>query len=74
MSTQVHTVPGQAEGRREASLERTSIDLSSKLSITCGLNVNYYKAAYHPISILPVGIEKWKRRSFREGERSGATL
>ena len=74
MSTQEYAVPGQAEGSRDASLERTSIDLSSKLSITCELNVNYYKAACHPIPILPVGIEKGKRRSFWEGERRGATL
>ena len=37
MSTQEYAVPGQAEGSRDASLERTSIDLSSKLSITCDL-------------------------------------
>ena len=32
-----------------------SIDLSSKLSLTYGGNVNYYKSVHHPISILPVG-------------------
>ena len=37
-----------------AKLEREgrpfwSIDLSSKLSLTCGKNVNYYKSVHHPI-------------------------
>ena len=57
MSAQVYSIPGQTEGRRKAYLEWTSIDLSSKLSLTCGGNVNYYKSVYHPIPTLLVGIE-----------------
>ena len=44
MSARVHSVPGQTEGRRKTFLEWTSINLSSKLSLTCGGNVNYYKS------------------------------
>ena len=55
MSVQVYSVPGQTEGRRKAFLEWTSIDLSSKLSLTCGGNVNYYKNVHHPFPTLPVG-------------------
>ena len=43
MSAQVYSASNQTEGRRRAFLEWTSIDLSSKLSFTCGGNVNYYK-------------------------------
>ena len=32
------------------------IDLSTKLSLTCGDNVNYYKSVHHPIPTLPVVI------------------
>ena len=53
MSAQVHSVPGQTEGGRNTFLEWTSIILSSKLSLTCGSNVNYYKSVDHPIPILP---------------------
>ena len=49
MSARVHSVPGQTEGRRNTILEWTSIILSSKLSLTCGSNVNYYKSVHHPI-------------------------
>ena len=55
-SPQVYSVPGQAEGRKKAFLELTSIDLFSKLSITCGGNVNYCKSVHHPIHTMPVGI------------------
>ena len=54
MSAQVHS--GQTEGRRKTFLEWTSINLSSKLSLTCGGNVNYYTSVHHPIPTLPVGI------------------
>ena len=37
-------------------MEWISIDLSPKLSFTCGGNVNYYKSVYHSIPTLPVGI------------------
>ena len=49
MSAQVHFALCQTEERRKAVLELTSIDLSSKLSLTCGDNVNYYKSVHHPI-------------------------
>ena len=49
MSAQVVSVPGQTEGRRQAFLERKSIDLLSKLSLRCGGNINYYKSAHHHI-------------------------
>ena len=56
MSAQGYSVSGQTEGRRKAFLERTSIDLSSKLSLAYGGNVNYYKSVHHPITTVPVGI------------------
>ena len=37
-------------------LQWASIDLSSKLSFTCGGNVNCYKSFHHPIPSLHVGI------------------
>ena len=49
MSAQVYYVPGQTEWRRKAFLKLKSIDLSTKLSLTCGGNVNYYKSVHHPI-------------------------
>ena len=49
MSPQVNSVFGQTEGKRKAFLEWTSIDLSSKLSLTYGDNVNYYKSVHYPI-------------------------
>ena len=49
MNAQVYFVPGQTEGKRKAFLKWTSIDLSSKLSLTCESNVNYYKSVHHPI-------------------------
>ena len=56
MTAQVYSVPGQTEGRGKAFLKWTSIDLFSRLSLTCGGNVNYYKSVHHPITTLPVGI------------------
>ena len=49
MSAGVYSVPGQTEGKKEAFLEWKIIDLSSKLSLTCGQNVNYYESVNHPI-------------------------
>ena len=49
MKAQVYSVPGQTEGRRKVFLEWTIIDLSSKLSLTCRGNFNYYKSVHHPI-------------------------
>ena len=45
MSAQVYSVPGQ----RKAFLQWKGINLSSKLSLTCGGNVDYYKSVHHPI-------------------------
>ena len=45
-------MPGQTKGRRKAFLEWTDIDLSSKLSLACRGNVNYYKSVLHPILTL----------------------
>ena len=58
MSGQVYSVPGQIEGGTNAFLEWTSIDLSSKLSLTWWGNVNYYKSVHYPIPTLPVGTGK----------------
>ena len=55
MSVQVYSVPGQTEGSRKAFFEQTSIDLSSKLSLTYGIMLAYYSSVYHPIPTLPVG-------------------
>ena len=49
MSAPVFSVPGLTERRRKASLEWKSIDLSYKLPLTCGGNVNYHKSVHHPI-------------------------
>ena len=46
----------KTEGRWKGFLEWTSIDLSSKSSLTCGGNFNYYKSVHHPIPTLTVGI------------------
>ena len=48
MSYQVYSVPGQTEG--------TSIDFSSKISLTCGVKVNLYRSVHHPIPTLSVEI------------------
>ena len=56
MSARVYSAPVQTEGRRKSFLEWTSIDLSSKLSLKCGDNFNYYKSVHHPIPTLPVDI------------------
>ena len=57
MSVQVHSVLGQTEGRRKTFLEQASINLSCKLSRTCGEIFNYYKSVPHSIPTLPDGIE-----------------
>ena len=50
MSAQLYSIPGQTERGKKAFLELTSIDLTSKLSLTCGGNVDYYKSVHHPIT------------------------
>ena len=52
MSSQECSVPDQTEDRGKTFLEWTSIDLPSKLSLTCEGNVNYYKSVHHPITTL----------------------
>ena len=49
MSAQTHSVPGQTEEKSKTFFEWKSIDLSYELSLTCGINVNYYKSIHHPI-------------------------
>ena len=90
MNSQVYSVPGQTEGRKKAFLNWKSIDLSSKLSLTCEGNINYYKSFYHPLpthekgNILAIfktnhqallSIEcPGRERSFLEDARSGTIL
>ena len=49
MSAQVYSVPGQTEGKRKDLFEWKSIDLSYELSLTCEVNVKYYKSLHRPI-------------------------
>ena len=46
MSAKIYSVPGQTEVRRKPFW---SLDVSCKLSLTCGGNVNYYKSVHHAI-------------------------
>ena len=52
MSARANSVPGDTEGRRKTFLEWTSINLSSKLSLTCRGNINYNKSVHYPILAL----------------------
>ena len=45
----MYPVPGQTEGKTKAFFEWKSIDKSFELSLTCGVNVNYFKSVHHPI-------------------------
>ena len=49
MNAQGYSAPGQTEGKRKTFFEQKSIDLSYELSLTCGVNVSYYKSVDHPI-------------------------
>ena len=49
MRARVYSVPSQTEGTRKAISEWKSIDVFSKLSLTCGVNVDYYKSVHYPI-------------------------
>ena len=49
MSIQVFSVPGQTEGKRKTFFKWKSMDLSYQISLTCGVNVNYYKSVDHSI-------------------------
>ena len=44
-----------SEVKERTFLKWTSIDLPSKLSLTYGGNVTYYKSVLYPILTLPVG-------------------
>ena len=56
MSTQVLSVSRQTEWKMKVFLEWTNIELSSKLSLSCGVNVNCYKSVRHHILTVPPGI------------------
>ena len=58
MSVLVYSVLDQTERRAKAFLKWTTIDLSSKLSLKCGGNVNYYKSVQHHIPTLSVKIRE----------------
>ena len=58
MSDQLYSVPGQTEDRKKTFWNWTSMDFSSKLSLTCGGNVNYYKRVHHPIPTLACRIRE----------------
>ena len=49
MSDQVYLFLTKLKGKRKAFFEWKSIDLSFELSLTCGVNVTYYKSVHHPI-------------------------
>ena len=49
MSAEVYSVPGQTEGRKETFFEWERIDLSYELSLTYGVNIEYYKSVHHPL-------------------------
>ena len=49
MSDQVYLFLAKFKRKMKAFLEWKSIDLSYELSLTCGVNVNYYKSVHHPI-------------------------
>ena len=49
MSAKIYSVPGQSEGKRKTFFEWKRIDLSYELSLTCGVNINYYKSVHHPV-------------------------
>ena len=49
MRAQVYFDHGQTEEKRRAFFEWNSLGLSYQLSLTCGINVNYYKIVHHPV-------------------------
>ena len=49
MNAQVYSALGTTDGRRKSYLEWNSIDLSYKVSLTCGGNAKYYESVNHPI-------------------------
>ena len=55
-SAQVYSLPGQTEGKERLFLEKTSIDLSSKLSLTYETKLNHCESAHYPLSTVSAGI------------------
>ena len=53
VSSSFKRVPSEVTGK--TFLKWSSIDLSSKLPLTYGVNVNHYKSVHHPVPTLPVG-------------------
>ena len=49
MNAQVYSALGTTDGRRKSYLEWNSLDLSYKVSLTCGGNAKYYESVNHPI-------------------------
>ena len=49
MSAEVYSVPGQTEGKKKTFFEWERIDLSYELSLTYGVNIEYYKSVHHPL-------------------------
>ena len=49
MNAQVYSALGTTDGRRKSYLEWNGIDLSYKVSLTCGGNAKYYESVNHPI-------------------------
>ena len=56
MNSEVYSVSGQTEGRRKAFLWWTSIDLYSKLPLTCEGNFDFYQSVHNPIPTVAVRI------------------
>ena len=57
------------KGKRKAFFEWKSIHLSYELSLTCAVNVNYYKSVHHPI---PTRKNREPRGSFQNKSISSA--
>ena len=49
MSAEVYSVPGQTEGKKKTFFEWERIDLSYELSLTYGVNIEYYKSVHHSL-------------------------
>ena len=49
MSAKVYSIPGQTEEKRKTFFETKRIDLFYELSLTSGVNINYYKCVHYAI-------------------------
>ena len=49
MNALVYSVPSQTEEKRKTFFEWKRIDIPFELSVTCGVNVDYYKSVHHLI-------------------------